>query len=390
MESSQDRNLPASPRKLQKARADGQVTRSRDLSNLAVLGTGALTLMALAPGMFDKLKARLSQQLTFDSTALLQPETVWPRLQETVITGLIGCAILAAIVTTVVMLSIVLSTGWVTSFKPITPDFSRLNPWTGLGRMFTKDKFTETLKVVFISGALITLSASFLSGSIHSLATLVLQPSTAAIPYLTDWLISGLSLLLVVILLVAIVDVPLQKYLHGSRMKMSQQEVKQEHKESDGNPEMKGRQRQRQREIANGNSISAVPKADFVLMNPTHFAVAIKYDDKTMRAPQVISKGADLLAMQIRDIAKTNAIPVLQSPMLARALYANAELNQDIPASLYTAVAQVLAYIYRLKAAMRGEGPMPDEVPQPFVPPELDPQSKVIANAQANAGQPTP
>lgn len=389
MESSQDRNLPASPRKLQKALADGQVTRSRDLSNLAVLGTGALTLMALAPGMFDKLKARLSQQLTFDSTALLQPETVWPRLQETVITGLIGCAILAAIVTVVVMLSIVLSTGWVTSLKPITPDFSRLNPWTGLGRMFTKDKFTETLKVVFIAGALITLSASFLSGSIHSLATLVLQPSAAAIPYLTDWLISGLSLLLVVILLVAIVDVPLQKYLHGSRMKMSQQEVKQEHKESDGNPEMKGRMRQRQREIANGNSISAVPKADFVLMNPTHFAVAIKYDDKTMRAPQVISKGADLLAMQIRDIAKTNAIPVLQSPMLARALYANAELNQDIPASLYTAVAQVLAYIYRLKAAMRGEGPMPDEVPQPFVPPELDPQSKVIANAQANAGQTT-
>ena len=144
---------------------------------------------------------------------------------------------------------------------------------------------------------------------------------------------------------------------------------------------MKGKLRQRQREIAQGNSISAVPRADFVLMNPTHFAVAIKYDDKTMRAPQVISKGADLLAMKIRDIAKHNAIPVLQSPMLARALYANAELDQDIPASLYTAVAQVLAYIYRLKAAMRGDGPMPGEAPQPFVPPELDPLSKVVASA---------
>ena len=121
-------------------------------------------------------------------------------------------------------------------------------------------------------------------------------------------------------------------------------------------------------------------KADFVLMNPTHFAVAIRYDDKTMRAPQVVSKGADLLAFKIRDIAKDHAIPVLQSPMLARALYANAELDKDIPASLYTAVAQVLAYIYRLKAAMRGDGPMPGEPPQPFVPAELDPLSKVVAN----------
>jgi flagellar biosynthetic protein FlhB len=115
-------------------------------------------------------------------------------------------------------------------------------------------------------------------------------------------------------------------------------------------------------------------------MNPTHFAVAIRYDEKTMRAPQVISKGADLLAMKIRDIAKTNAIPVLQSPMLARALYANAELDREIPASLFTAVAQVLAYIYKLKAALRGDGPMPEELQQPFVPPELDPFSKVVAH----------
>jgi len=122
-----------------------------------------------------------------------------------------------------------------------------------------------------------------------------------------------------------------------------------------------------------------VPKADFVVMNPTHFAVAVRYDEKTMNAPQVISKGADLLAMKIRDVAKHHAIPVLQSPMLARALYAHAELDRDIPASLFTAVAQVVAYVYRLRAALRGDGPMPGDVPQPFVPPELDPLSKTIA-----------
>ena len=337
--------------------------------------------MTLAPVMFAHLKTELAVQLTFNASSVAHPESMLPRLQDMVALGLLGCVIFAAITTVVVMLSTVAVGGWVNSFKPITPDFSRLNPLTGFGRMFTKDKFTEVLKMVFITVVLIALGTSYLTSGMHSLATLLLQPSTAAIQHLTEWLTSGLSLLLVVILLVAMVDVPLQNFLHMSKMKMSQQEVKQEGKESDGNPQMKGKLRQRQREIANGNSIGAVPKADFILMNPTHFAVAIKYDEATMGAPQVVSKGADLLAMKIRDIAKNNSIPVLQSPMLARALYANAELDQDIPASLYTAVAQVLAYIYRLKAAMRGDGPMPGEPPQPFVPPELDPLSKVIANA---------
>ncbi|WPC66486.1 EscU/YscU/HrcU family type III secretion system export apparatus switch protein [Rhodoferax ferrireducens] len=381
--SSQDRNLPASERKLQKARDDGQVSRSRDLGHLAVLGTGALSLMALAPLMFDRLRVLLRQQLSFDALAVSNPTTMITRMQDMATAGLIGCVIFAAITTVAVLLSSIATGGWVSSLKPIMPDFSRLNPLTGMGRMFTKEKFTEVLKMSFVAAMLITLGTTYLSSTIHALAMLVLQPSRAALPMLTEWLTSGMALLLLVVLLVAMVDVPLQSFLHKSRMKMSHQEMKQEHKESDGNPQMKGKLRQRQREISHGNSVGAVPKADFVLMNPTHFAVAIKYDDKTMRAPQVVSKGADLLAMKIRDIAKNNAIPVLQSPMLARALYAHAELDQDIPASLYTAVAQVLAYIYRLKAALRGDGPMPGEAPQPFVPPELDPLSKVVANTSA-------
>ena len=383
--SSQDRNLPASERKLKKARDDGQVARSRDLGHLAVLGTGALSLMTLAPSMFDRLKLHLGQQLSFDAVTLVHPNTMLARLQDMAVTGLIGCVIFAAITMAVAMLSSVATGGWVNSLKPITPDFSRLNPLTGLGRMFTKDKLTEVLKMTFITVVLIAVGTTYLSANLHTLATLILQPSTAALVHLSDWLKAGVGLLLLVVLLVAMVDVPLQTFLHKSKMKMSQQEVKQEGKESDGNPQMKGRMRQRQREISQGNSIGAVPKADFVLMNPTHFAVAIKYDEKTMRAPQVVSKGADLLAFKIRDLAKNNSIPVLQSPMLARALYANAEIDQDIPASLYTAVAQVLAYIYRLKAAMRGDGPMPGEPPLPFVPPELDPLSKVVASASGSS-----
>jgi flagellar biosynthetic protein FlhB len=381
--SSQDRNLPASERKLQKARDDGQVTRSRELSHLAVLGAGALGLMVLAPGMFDRLKLHLSQQLSFNAPAVKDPQEMLLRLKDMASLGLLACVIFAAVVTVAVVLSTVAAGGWVQSLKPLTPDFSRLNPLSGFGRLFTKDKFADVVKMSVITMVLFALGASYISNSLASISSLVLQPSTSAIAHLTQWLTSGMGLLLLVILLVAMVDVPLQTYLHKSRLKMSNQEMKQEQKESDGNPQMKGKLRQRQREISQGNSVKAVPKADFVLMNPTHFAVAIQYDDKTMPAPRVISKGADLLALKIRDIAKSHSIPVLQSPMLARALYANAELDQDIPTSLYTAVAQVLAYIYRLKAAMRGAGPMPGEPPQPFVPPELDPHSRVVASTEA-------
>jgi flagellar biosynthetic protein FlhB len=207
-------------------------------------------------------------------------------------------------------------------------------------------------------------------------AALVMQPSVGGLARMFEWLMAGCALLLVVVLLVALVDMPLQLFLHKSELKMSLKEMRDEHKESEGNPQMKGHRLQKAREIAQRKSVQSVPKADFILMNPTHYAVAIKYDEKTMSAPRVISKGADLLAMKIRDVAKAHDVPVLQSPVLARALYAHAELDQDIPASLFTAVAQVLAYIYRLRAAMRGEGPMPGEPPQPQVPAGLDPQER--------------
>ena len=379
MDSSQDKQLPASERRLNKAREDGQVTRSRDLSHLAVLGTGGLAMMALAPLMFGQLKLYLSRQLSFDARTITQPSEMLQRLQDMVGIGLLGAAVFGLIVAAAAMLSTVAAGGWVASLKPVMPDFSRANPLTGFGRLFTKDRLSDVLKMVVLTVVLLALGTVYLSSSLGALAMLVLQPSTAALQYVPDWMVRGMGLMMLVILLLAMVDVPLQNFLHKSRLKMSHQEVKQEHKESDGNPQLKSKQRQRQREAAQGNSIAAVPEADFVLMNPSHFAVAIRYDEASMRAPQVVSKGADLLAMRIRDLAKQNAIPVLQSPMLARALYANAELDQDIPASLYTAVAQVMVYIYRLKAALRGDGPMPGEPPLPFVPPELDPLSRVIA-----------
>lgn len=375
MSSSQDKNLPATERKLQKARSDGQAARSRDLSHLAILGMGALALLMLAPWFVEYLQRAMRQQLAFNAATVQAPGHMLERLQTMAGVGLLASASFAALTGGAALLSAVGAGGWVFSFKPITPQFNRLNPLTGFTNLFSKQQLANVSKMVLMTGILSFVAWNFMGQSIEKMAALVLQPSPMSLRHVGDWIVSGTSLLLLVVFLFAVVDVPLQAFFFKSRLKMSHEEVKQEHKESDGNPQLKGRQRQRAREIADGASITAVPKADFVVMNPTHYAVALKYDDATMGAPQVVSKGTDLLAFKIREVAQAHGVPVLQSPMLARALYAHAELEQPIPAQLYTAVAQVLAYVYRLKAALRGDGRMPEAQPDPYVPPELDPHS---------------
>jgi len=376
--SSQDKNLPATERKLQQARKDGQASRSKDLSHLAVLGTGSAAVLVLAPTLLERLQLAVSQQLSFNASTLANNGSMVDRLQDMVVIGMAASAVFAAIVMAAAIGSAIASGGWIISLKPLMPDFNRLNPISGLGRLFSKEQVTDILKLLVITAILIAVTWNHLSSSLQAVGQLMLQPSRLSIQQLASWITSGMSMMLLVVFAVAVIDVPLQTLLMKSRLKMSHQEVKQEHKESDGNPQMKGKMRARAREIAQRSSVSAVPKADFVVMNPTHFAVALKYDEKTMAAPQVIAKGADLVAMKIRDVAAAHAIPVLQSPMLARALYAHAEIDGEIPSTLYTAVAQVLAYVYRVKAAMRGEGQMPESFAQPHVPPELDPLSKTV------------
>ncbi len=373
MESSQERNLPATERKLQKARTDGQAPRSRDLSHLAILGAGALALLALTPALLEHLLRGMGQQLAFDAQTVQSPASMLARLQSMAAVGLIASGVFSALTAAAALLAAVLAGGWIFSTKPIAPQFNRLNPLSGLANLFSKQQMVNVAKMVLLTGVLTGVAWKYLSGSIDEVAVLVLQPSSAALRHVVDWLTQGLGLLLLVVFLAALVDVPLQALLFKNRLKMSHEEIKQEHKESEGSPQIKSRIRQRQREIADRASITAVPQADFVVMNPTHYAVALRYDDQAMNAPQVIARGTDLLAFKIRDIAQNHDIPVLQSPALARALYAHAELDQPIPAPLYTAVAQVLAYVYRLKAALRGQGRMPGAQPDPYVPPELDP-----------------
>ena len=221
-----------------------------------------------------------------------------------------------------------------------------------------------------------TIGAFYLRAHIDSFAGVLALPLPAAIAAALHTVLGGVALLLLALATFALIDVPLQRYNHAQRLKMSHQEVKQEHKELEGNAEVKSKVRARMREMTQRRMMAAVPKADLVVMNPTHYAVALKYDDDRMAAPRVVAKGADLLALKIRDTAKDAKVPVLQAPVLARALYAHAELDREIPAALFAAVAQVLAYVYQLRAALRGPRRCRANLPELDVPAELDPHQR--------------
>ncbi len=373
--SSQDKNLPATPQRLKKARDDGQVARSKDLSNVTVLGGGMLVLFALAPAGFAQLRDALASQLRFDNASVRTPELMLQRLSGSTAQALMVYLPLGLLVIALAVAALVAAGSFAFSTKPIEPKLSNISPLSGFKRLFSRQQVIETFKLVGITAVVLLVAGQFIFNHAEAFATLLMRPLEAGIGQLAQWLAVGVGLLLLVIGVVAAIDLPTQRFLHKHRLRMSHDEIKREHKEAEGDPHVKGQRRARQRQLAQRQSIRAVPKADLVVMNPTHYAVALRYDEATMTAPRVIAKGTDLLAMKIRDVAKANAVPVLQSPMLARALYAHAEIDQEIPGALYTAVAQVLAWVYQFKAAMNGQGRMPAD-PQPTVPPELDPHFK--------------
>ena len=376
MDSSQDKELPATERRLQQARSDGQVARSKDLTHLVVLGGGFALLVTFFPFGMSRLRDGLRSQLRFDHASLLRADLMTEHLIAALTNSLLIYLPLGFIVVSGAVAATLATGGWAASTKPLEPDLKKLDPLAGLGRIFSKQQFFEVLKLTALSAIIGSIAWTFLAAHIDEFAGLLLYPLDTGLAQMGAWLKQGIWFMLAVVLVVAAIDVPLSRYLFAQRMRMSHDEVKREHKEVDGNPHMKGRRRALQREASNRRSIAAVPKADLVIMNPTHYAVALRYDEATMSVPKVIAKGTDLIALQIRDIAKGNNVPVLQSPMLARALYAHTDLDGDIPLALYTAVAQVLAYVYQVRAAMKGKGVMPAAVPVPEVPQELDPHYK--------------
>ena len=380
----QDRNLPASQRKLDKAREDGQVARSRDLGHFAAIAAGGAALAVMAPTLAQALARMVERALRFDAHAAAEPGFMAERLAE------IGPMLLAVAVPLGLLLALVaaagsaIAGGWVWSAKAFAFKFEKLDAFAGFKRMASKQQLVDTAKASALAVLLVGIGALYLRAHLDDFGAALGMPLPAALSHVGRTLATGLALLVLLLGAFALVDVPWQRHQHRERLKMSRQELKQEHKELEGNVEVKSKVKARMREMANRRMMAAIPKADLVVMNPTHYAVALAYDEASMGAPRVVAKGADLLALRIRDTARGAQVPVLQAPVLARALYAHAELDREIPAALFAAVAQVLAYVYQLRAAMHGRAAMPGELPAIDVPAELDPHHGA-AHAPAGA-----
>jgi flagellar biosynthetic protein FlhB len=375
-EGAQDRQLPASERKIRKAREEGQVARSRDLGHFAALAVGGAALVGFAHPLAQRLQRLLERGLRFDAHALSSPAVMLERLSELGLQMLLVVLPLGLLMTLVAVAAALGGGGWNFTMKALHPDFGRFNPLTGVVRLFSKEQLTQTLKACLLALVLGLLGALYLRAHLQDFVGLLSLPLPRALAESGSQLYGGLALLVGALALFALVDVPLQRFLLLKRLRMSHQEFKQEHKEAEGNPEIKGRIRQRMREVARRRMLAAVPSADLVVTNPTHYAVALRYDEATMAAPRVVAKGADLMSQRIRDLAREHKVPVLEAPPLARALYAHGELEREIPTALFAAVAQVLAYVYQLKAAMAGRGAMPGALPALPVPPDMDPAVK--------------
>lgn len=390
-DSSQDKPLPATAQRLKKAREEGQVARSRDLGHLAVVAASLGVISAVAPTVTQRLRDLLAAALRFDAITLSSPASMAERLAAVVPDLLVLSLFLGALVALVSVAASVLSGGWVFTLKVLMPNFGKLDPLSGLANIVSKDKLVDTLKSCVLALLLGGVGALWLWAHREDFARSHAVELGAAFHAAGELILSGLWLLVLVLALFAVVDLPLQRFLHASKLKMSHQEVKEEHKQQEGSPEIKGRLRQRMREASRRRMMAAVPTADLVVMNPTHYAVALRYSEDSAGAPRVVAKGTDQVAMRIRDLATASRVPVLDAPPLARALHATTEIDHEIPVALYSAVAQVLAHVFRLREAMAGRSPYPGALDPIAVPPELDPADpRHNRHAARRGGAPMP
>jgi flagellar biosynthetic protein FlhB len=362
-ESGQEKTERATPKRLEEARKKGQVPRSIELSMAAVCIAASAAIYAMGRGTAGEFAELMRGSLSLTAQEAVSDDVIWPALMNAggqsilLILPILGATFLAALAAPLAI------GGWNFSSQALMPQFSKLNPITGFGRIFSARGSVELGKgiaKVLVIGLIATVLLKGLTSQMLGLSS---EPLYGAIGHSAA--LAGYSLLVLSLGLVAIaaVDVPFQLWQHSKDLRMTQQEVREEYKESEGSPETRGRIREAQKALARGRMMQEIPTADVIVTNPTHFAVALKYDDKKMRAPIVVAKGTDLLAAKIREIATEHGVPIIEAPPLARALYKTVDLGREVPAALYVTVAQVLTYVYQLKACIdRGVKPPPAPV----------------------------
>ena len=344
-----ERTEDPSQRRLQQARERGNVPRSRELTNFATMIAGSVSLLAMSSSLTESLMLVMRQGMSIDSRDLNDPYRMPALLGLACVRALEALLPLFGALIVLVLLASIALGGWNVSTQALVPDFSRLSPLAGIKRVFGLQGVSEMgkalLKVLVVGGV----CAGVVSWLFVDVLHLSSMAPRAAIGHAAGLMARAFVWLCAALVAIAAVDVPLQLFQYKRSLKMSRQELREELKDTDGRPEVKSRIRQVQQQMARRRMMQQVPDADVVIVNPTHFAVALKYDPRKMRAPRVLAKGVDLVAQNIRRIAEENKVPVFESPKLARALYRSTDLNAEIPTALYMAVAQVLSYIFKIK-----------------------------------------
>ena len=264
------------------------------------------------------------------------------------------------------------------------PKFERLDPVGGIARLFSANALVELLKAIAKTVLVGVISWVVISSQIESMLALVVEPINTGSAHLADLMLTGFMVIVCALVVIALIDAPYQMWHYANKLKMTREEVRKEAKESEGDPMVKGRIRQLQREMAKRRMMAEVPTADVVVTNPTHYAVALKYSEGKMGAPRVVAKGADAVAARIRELAAEHKVPLLEAPPLARALYTHTELGDQIPQGLYTAVAEVLAYVFQLRTYRQHGGHHPNLPEDIDIPPHLDPLNPAAMSAAAS------
>lgn len=370
-ENGQEKTEAPSSKRLQDARERGDVPRSLELNTAVMLMVSAVSLLAVGKGMGERLARLLSGGLQLSREQVFGGDAMLAALGGQLLQGLIILLPLLLILLVAAFIPPLLMGGFAASAQSLVPDLQRINPMAGFKRLLGWNGLAELAKSIAKMALVVIVGWSYFHVLLPELLNIGELSLEGAIAQSFKWVARALLVTSAALILVAAVDVPFQIWRHRSKLRMTREEVREEAKGSEGNPEIKGRIRRLQREMAARRMMAEVPRADVVVTNPTHFAVALKYDENKMNAPRVVAKGADLVAARIRLLATEHGVPLVAAPPLARALYRTTELEQEIPAGLYLAMARVLAYVYQLRLAISGGGPVPPppgdiEVPEEF------------------------
>lgn len=372
-EHEQERSLPASPRRLEQAREEGRVARSRELPGALLVAAGAAALWVAGEAMLAAFGTLVRAGLEFGAAEAFERASPLARLGEAALSGFAIAAPFFAAAVAIAAVSPLAVSGWTFSAKAVSADFSRLDPVQGLARMFSLAAAAELAKAI---GKVVLVGALFVAllwSARAEFAALALEPTRSAIVHTVALLAQALAVCALGYGLVAAADVPFAIWQHRRALRMSFEEARREQKETEGDPQLKARVRSLQREMARRRMMQAVPRADVVVTNPEHYAVAIGWREGEMAAPRVLAKGRGLIAERIREIARSSGVPLLSAPPLARALYRHVEVGESVPQALYEAVAQALAWVYQLRAAHAGGALAPEPPGAIAVPPGLDP-----------------